>query len=407
MPGICTWLSTSLPGPWPDGVFDTVHPIPEKPTFVPRMEAALEAPFDCTIVLDNDTRFVNDFSGLFDVLDRADLALAHAPLRQFGPARCPESYPAFNAGMIAFRRTPPVLALFRRWIDLYQEARPTSPIYAVDQRILQELLYESSLRVCVLPPEYNLRTVFPFFVGGRTSVKIVHGKEPRLTRWAAHFKGRTLDYPSVFKPSDCDEVVPSPSLGVLDCLASQLESRPRMFLGLELPQYSENNMTYGLVEMIQALPGHASFRVLELGSHHGVSTVEFLKHCASVHAVDRTCKPELEAATQPYAERFTFTQDETLNFLRAHSELHGQFDLVYLDDTHAFEHVCTEIKLAMDYVKPGRWLGGHDYTLRSPRGRDMDGALRAVQAMLGNPHYVFRDTSWIFQRPFGVVLFTS
>jgi hypothetical protein len=41
--------------------------------------------------------------------------------------------------------------------------------------------------LAVLPPEYNLRTCFPYFVGGNTTVRILHDREDSLesaqARW--------------------------------------------------------------------------------------------------------------------------------------------------------------------------------------------------------------------------------
>lgn len=205
-------LWTSIDGPY-DAVFDKVVKCPVSPEFLPRMLAALETPFDRTLVIDNDTRFVSSCASVFDLLDQFDIAAAHAPLRQFGTPTYPEGFAAFNCGVILFKRTPEVLKFFKDWIDQYQQQRLSSSVVAVDQLLFAEAVYRSNLRICTLPPEYNLRSIFSMFIGGRTSVKIVHGKEPELSLWADRFKrlGWT-ESPQVFQLKS-QEMVGCPGQG--------------------------------------------------------------------------------------------------------------------------------------------------------------------------------------------------
>ena len=62
------------------------------------------------------------------------------------------AFPQFNSGVMAYRRTEPVLAFLGNWRDevLTSKAR-------YDQPCLRELLWESDLRIATLPPEYNFR----------------------------------------------------------------------------------------------------------------------------------------------------------------------------------------------------------------------------------------------------------
>lgn len=116
------------------------------------------SPFDRTLYLDTDTTLNADVRGMFRVLDRFDLALAHAHRRnaavRLAPWRVtlPDAFPQFNGGVILFRRTPAVTGFLEEWAQAFHEAG-----FDHDQRTLRELVWASDLRVATLPPEYNVR----------------------------------------------------------------------------------------------------------------------------------------------------------------------------------------------------------------------------------------------------------
>jgi lipopolysaccharide biosynthesis glycosyltransferase len=114
-------------------------------------------PFDRTLYLDNDTIVLEDITQLFQLLDRFEIALSHAPLR-IPPSRLqpwrislPDCFPQFNSGVIVYRNSERVLQLIRDWVNAYQQAG-----FKSDQVTLRELLWLSDLRIATLPPEYNL-----------------------------------------------------------------------------------------------------------------------------------------------------------------------------------------------------------------------------------------------------------
>jgi hypothetical protein len=114
--------------------------------------------FERTLYLDNDVRVISDISHLFGVLDRFDVALAHAALRNTPKADArwridlPKSFPQFNSGVFLYRRNEPVLRFMRTWAEAFREFGSKR-----DQATLRELLWLSDLRIHTLPPEYNLR----------------------------------------------------------------------------------------------------------------------------------------------------------------------------------------------------------------------------------------------------------
>jgi hypothetical protein len=139
-----------------EGPFDRVVRLTD-PWHRSKIDAMLAAPFERVLFLDADVFVTADVSDVFDLLDRFDIALAHDQERNGHHAAAvwrrsfPACFPQFNSGVIAFRRTPEVLALLAAWRDAVRDHE-----MARDQPALRELLWESDLRIATLPPEYNL-----------------------------------------------------------------------------------------------------------------------------------------------------------------------------------------------------------------------------------------------------------
>ncbi len=133
-----------------------------------------ETPFERTLFLDTDTYICAPIQDLFDVLDRFDLAASHAPYRPARPSVIPDCFCELNSGVIAYRMRPETVRFFDKWFQLYQAFVEATGM-TEDQPVFRRALYESSIGVYILPPEYNLRTIMPGF-SGRGSVKILHGR---------------------------------------------------------------------------------------------------------------------------------------------------------------------------------------------------------------------------------------
>jgi len=138
------------------GPFDRVEVIAD-PWFRSRIDAMGRTRFERTLHLDADVFAVADIRDVFRLLDRFDIALAHDQARNSPAANAvwrealPAAFPQFNGGVIAYRRTPEVLAFLRLWADTLRETGMKK-----DQPALRELLWLSDLRIATLPPEYNL-----------------------------------------------------------------------------------------------------------------------------------------------------------------------------------------------------------------------------------------------------------
>lgn len=65
------------------------------------------------------------------------------------------------------------------------------------------------------------------------------------------------------------------------------------------------------------------------------------------------------------------------------------YDMIYIDALHTYEAVKNDIEMAMDLIKVGGILSGHDY-----REDMFPGVVQAVDE-IGGPDCVFSDSSWI------------
>ncbi len=141
--------------PLVDPVFDRVHLL-DRSGPRPKMEALLRSRFRKTLWLDSDTVMLCDVSDLFDVLETADIVGAH---EQFGSSPVamrkvrrdiPPAFRQINSGVLGVRKSEATDAFLRRWQQDFVALK-----LQYDQPLLRELLYESDLRLVVLPAEYN------------------------------------------------------------------------------------------------------------------------------------------------------------------------------------------------------------------------------------------------------------
>lgn len=138
------------------------------------------APWEQCFFLDTDTLVVGDLTPAFTILDRFDFAgVQHSGGHHYALPGLPSSFPEYNSGVLAWRRTEAVLAFFARWSELYdqyidQQGRTW------DQKSLRMALYESDLRLTSLPHGYNLMPYFPSIIEGQPVV--LHGRGPANLR---------------------------------------------------------------------------------------------------------------------------------------------------------------------------------------------------------------------------------
>ena len=115
-------------------------------------------PFEETLYLDTDTRVLCGLHDPFRLLERFDVALAHAHRREVLQKnerltiRVPSAFPEFNSGVLFYKRNFETIKAFQSWQQRYYEGKLN-----VDQPALREILWSNNLRIATLPPEYNVR----------------------------------------------------------------------------------------------------------------------------------------------------------------------------------------------------------------------------------------------------------
>lgn len=142
------------------------EPSDERPVEAYKSHNIADTPYEQTLYLDSDTYIKEDVTELFDILERYDLAMAQAPVRNTD--RLPELpawFPEYNAGVLLFNRKPG-RDFFAKWNDNYAELE-----FDQDQPSFRKTLYEADLEYFTLLPEYNVR-FWPGFVD--ETVRIVH-----------------------------------------------------------------------------------------------------------------------------------------------------------------------------------------------------------------------------------------
>lgn len=139
-----------------DSVFTQIHTL-EKSWHRPKMECLRRARFKHTVYLDADLFVIADISDIFTVLERFDIAAAHDQDRN-GPfattdftRKLPAAFPQYNSGVMGVTRNARTQAFLHEWEHLVSSNNAPR-----DQPILRELLFDSDLKICTLPAEYNL-----------------------------------------------------------------------------------------------------------------------------------------------------------------------------------------------------------------------------------------------------------
>ncbi|XCN73758.1 MAG: hypothetical protein Q3M24_03100 [Candidatus Electrothrix aestuarii] len=143
------------------------------------------SPYKKTLFFDTDTYLVEPVYDLFELLDRFDIALAHAPDRyQYDLPQLPDCFTELNSGVIAFRNNEEVQGLLALWEKTFQQMLQKDRGSYRDQHSLRDALYRSSVRLYILPQEYNFRTICPNFAGKHCNVKIIHGRHADIEQLA-------------------------------------------------------------------------------------------------------------------------------------------------------------------------------------------------------------------------------
>lgn len=178
-----------------DPVFDQIHAL-QGTGHRPKMEAMRRNRFDLSFTVDSDIIALAPFREIFDVLERFDLAMAHAPARQaemMDNENIPRAFPLYNSGVMGVRKSDATQLFLQTWEDRFRAGPMT-----LDQPVLRPLLWESDLRICDLPTEYN------YFRPGLLNHHIAAQGAPRLLHL---FRLEKMDCSDVTRAFDLDDVL--------------------------------------------------------------------------------------------------------------------------------------------------------------------------------------------------------
>lgn len=124
-----------------------------------KIDKLAESPFERTLYLDTDTRVIAPLDDMFEILDKFDLAIAHAHKRnkkattELWKEKIPNAFPQLNGGVILYKKNETTQKFLKNWQDAFHTAGVKK-----DQVTLRELLWcDKVIRWTVLPPEFNVR----------------------------------------------------------------------------------------------------------------------------------------------------------------------------------------------------------------------------------------------------------
>lgn len=180
----------------------------------------------------------------------------------------------------------------------------------------------------------------------------------------------------------------------------------------KVPRIRPAGSIEGLREMMATIPAGAF--IVEVGSYAGESTEVLAEKASQLICVD-PWDPELfksrppgvtmndvwlafKVRMYPWCEVLE-ASGGGLHILRMTSIEAAKLvpdwaaDLVYIDADHFYPSVKEDIQAWLPKVKPGGFIGGHDYDDERWRLE----VNRAVDELLGKPDHVFKDCSWLKQ----------
>jgi len=171
-------LFTDMPSEVKKNYFNNIIKI-DNPSysFFDKIPCMLNTPYQKTLYLDTDTLIKDEIEDIKIILEKYDLAIAHAPLRKFiDIPEIPEIFPELNTGVIAYRMSKDMKELFKNWEKEYKLMQKKYKKKLHDQPSFRKVLFNSNIKTYIIPPEYNLRTDMPYLIGGNSTVKIIHGR---------------------------------------------------------------------------------------------------------------------------------------------------------------------------------------------------------------------------------------
>lgn len=131
---------------------------------------------------------------------------------------------------------------------------------------------------------------------------------------------------------------------------------------------------------------------VELGVDKGILFGVLLKHCPQLHLIGVDTFPDRERSARVFELATEYRDRATVLEMTTHHAsrviLDRSLDFVFIDADHSYGAVRQDIKDWKPKVKPGGWLGGHDYSRKFP------GVIQAVDRAFSTRVQLWPGTIW-------------
>jgi len=148
--------------------------------FYDKARLMLDSPYDRTLFLDADIYVAEPVTELFALLDRFDCAATHEEylntdwFNDYPRPDVPMSFPEFNTGVLAFKRSNTMRRVLQEWSRLYNEFLKKDPGLSInDQPFFRVAAYHGDVRIATLGREYNCKFRGQGYLNG--PLKVLHG----------------------------------------------------------------------------------------------------------------------------------------------------------------------------------------------------------------------------------------
>ena len=146
------------------------------------------------------------------------------------------------------------------------------------------------------------------------------------------------------------------------------------------------NYLFGLNDICKRYIKESSI-VLELGCNEGISTNLFSLYSKKVVTVDMVLSEKMKKLIE-ITSNIEFHNTSFNDFFNSNNE---KFDFIYIDGSHNYNDVKSDIINSKRFLKKLGIISGHDYNRTCP------GVIQAVDEIFGNKNIeLFSDSSWVF-----------
>ncbi len=143
-----------------------------------------QTPYERTLFVDADIYVAEPVPELFTILDQFDGAATHEEYlntdwwNRYPRPDIPNSFPEFNTGILAYKRSARMDRVLQDWSQLYRSFLDNHPGQKInDQPFFRAAVYSNEARIATLTREYNCKFRGQGYLNG--NVKIFHGNVDR------------------------------------------------------------------------------------------------------------------------------------------------------------------------------------------------------------------------------------